>query len=388
MQYKVWASKDAPATCTFTIFVKSIRFKSEAKIKLVRGKLNIMHSSLDFVSEITNDLRESRVNPEGSYTLTSLISAISLSQMNVSWHGKYENAGSSSEYAASKPSQNRSQFKTHISENNELDDIYQKTQELDISTIPFIHGTDELEIKVDSREPSIIQAIFFRSSIADVSVTSLEIGDILIRNKSTNDTLIIERKTTQDLEESTKSHHMHSQAERLHDYRCAISNSGSRCRVMWFVEAQDNAQRVFYNTLNHVRNVDGVVNYLSGILDQHVVHTYSPNHTAYLCIKMAQGFFEEQLYYSINAARTKSKRNKQAPQKHMAGVDHGVSLSSRNSEGLLSQIPGINRKVAKTISQSGLSISDLCRYSIDELCEIDGIGKKSAEKIREALHKS
>lgn len=377
MKYVIWAKDNEQYS--FTIFVKNIPQQDDAKMKLKKGKLCIEHASEIVIKSIYDDLYSYGISPDDTYTITSLKSRILLSTLPVTWSGKYKTASS-----GAKPKEDSQPYRSFLND-KVLKELHQQSINLDVSSVPFIRKTTNLEVIVDSREPSTIQDLISLSPIQDFRVGALEIGDILIRDKETNDTLIIERKTSLDLYNSTVSNHLHSQAERLHDYRHAILSAGSKCRIMWFVEAQNEGQNILYNSFPQVKQVDGLINYLTGILDQHVIHTYSSNHTAYLAIKIAQGFFEEQLKYSVNTARTKANRKK-APVENSVQQDHRVTLSARGGSELLAQIPGINRKVAQTIHDSNLTIAKLCLMDIEKLCEIDGIGKKSAEKIRAALN--
>lgn len=54
---------------------------------------------------------------------------------------------------------------------------------------------------------------------------------------------------------------------------------------------------------------------------------------------------------------------------------------------MLTQLPGIGTKGAKTICNTGVSIMDLCSMSAKEIQErFDGIGKKRSEAIYQILH--
>src|SRR5690606_5615407 len=123
----------------------------------------------------------------------------------------------------------------------------------------------------------------------------------------TRDHVIIERKTITDFYSSITSSDLrfHDQAERLESYRARHAAQGIRVLIIWMIEGDEQGSRMLYNVLPEPKQMDGVINYLLAILDQKIISTYNLHHLASMTLKVAQGFFEKELFYP---ARTSSNR--------------------------------------------------------------------------------
>lgn len=365
----------------FQVYVKGAGGNDDPVIRIQSKKLVIDKCGPETMDRIASSLHHGGVDPSNSYSTPALIAAFTSSNLDVALSGDLKtttsNAPSSRNYS-------------HESVYDKVDvrqpaELYEQSMFLDINSAPFIRSTSHLHVTVDTREPKEVYDLIKQGKIEDVEYKALEIGDIMISDTKTGDTLLIERKTVSDLYNSTVSKHLHSQAERLYEYTQTLRNAGVRCRVIWLVEGEVNGARMLYNAFPEVKQTDGLVNYLTGILGQHVLCTYGMNHLAYLVLRLAQGFHEQQLKYGISTAKTRKERMAEVSDSAVSGT-HGVKLPQRGQADLLSIIPGINARVASTLYESKVTIAKLCLMEIEELCKIDGLGPKSAEKIYNALH--
>lgn len=247
---------------------------------------------------------------------------------------------------------------------------------------------------VDSREPGSLRNKLEEGGF-DVVLGTLPVGDIHIVSKTSSDVLIIERKTVTDLSlaiQDDATRRFHSQAERLFKYQNDRARENIRVRVVWMIECEQNGDRGLYDTLNESRQVDGVVNYLSVILGQHIVVCYNMHHLGYLAMKFAQGYFEKELFYkatTANQTRVDGDETDHAESILVAEDDavHGVYVKSNlmgteaASLKILMSYPGINVAIAKSLLATGKKVNEIIRMSEDELVKVKSIGKVSAKKI-------
>lgn len=245
-------------------------------------------------------------------------------------------------------------------------------------------------IGIDHREPDSLKRAVETIPL-DTFSAALPNGDFVIGDrKNPNRELIIERKTITDFYTGIvrDDHHCHEQAERYFTYAQEKAKEGVKVQVIWIIEAEKQGERLIYNTLPEVKQMDGMVSYLTVINGQHVVQSYSEIHTAYLIAKFAQAFIEQALYYPIkvNDVRIdKTKKQRQAISEVIepAGNDHGVVISNQGLEQMLSVFPGIRSNVAKALADTGKSFAEIVNMSVNELKGVKGIGEQGAINLHE-----
>ena len=274
--------------------------------------------------------------------------------------------------------------------------LYNEALHLDVTSAPFKDSTlKDAVVLVDHREPSDLFARLSKTGIKDIQLSSLPAGDVLITSKSDSSrVLLIERKTITDLYNNITSDakHAHEQAERY--YRSVVNSAseGVHMQVIWIVECEKNTVgqiRTLYNVLPQVKQMDGWINYISGICGQQTIQTYNLNHTAYIIAKLIQGFIEQSLYYPVKVRNSRvdissserKKLNKALVQPSVDITDKGVISAADGLKGLLSLMPGINTRVAHALAMTGKSLAEITAMSEAELNEIRGIGSKTAKII-------
>jgi ERCC4-type nuclease len=269
-------------------------------------------------------------------------------------------------------------------------DLIVEAQSLDISTAPFkVSSQKNLAVVVSSNEPNILVNLLRQSKLVHVNAAHLDVADIVVTNMKTGDTLFIERKTVQDMYQSVMNGaHSHDQSERMFDAVQQLKLEGKRARAIWIVEAQQNGKHLLDNALPKIQNMSGLVNYFDMVNEQSVHQSYSVEHTAYLVCKYAQGFMEQCLPYRVETNNPKVHRS--GKERIAAKVVDGVRASgevgvkrhtARDITNMLSYVPSITTKVAKNLANTGKTFSEVTLMTIEELEAIDGVGKKSAQKI-------
>lgn len=268
-------------------------------------------------------------------------------------------------------------------------EIALQTKQNPIGKTPFKKSSlKHLFLTIDTREPALIHSVFAESPLKVYS-ESLPVGDIRVASQESNATLVFERKTVSDLYSSVINTHMHSQAERLYEWQQAHNG---KSRVIWIVEGEllSDGARTLYNALPQSKQVDGLINYWVGVLGQHIVQSYTPEHTAYLVHKIAQGFFEQQLPYPVksnngNRVDISAKLRKENLQAGAADSDghtgskHGVSISGRDTLfQVLCAYPSINSRIAQSLVNLGQPLQQILLMTESELLDLEGVGKKTA----------
>ncbi|TNC80198.1 MAG: hypothetical protein C9356_14825 [Oleiphilus sp.] len=243
-------------------------------------------------------------------------------------------------------------------------------------------------IGMDHREPEGLKSLVESIPLETFSA-SLPNGDFVIGDrKNPTRELIVERKTITDFYTGIvrDDRHCHEQAERYFSYAQERAKEGVYIQVIWVIEAENQGKRLLYNTLPEVKQIDGMVSYLTVINRQSVVQSYGENHTAYLIAKFAQAFIEESLFYpvkvnDIRIDKTKSQRHAISGLPDQSDSNHGVVISTQGLEQMLSVFPGIKSNVAKELAKTGRSFAEIVSMSVDELKSVKGIGTQSAIKL-------
>lgn len=261
--------------------------------------------------------------------------------------------------------------------------LYNEALALDPGSVKFLRGISPYTITVDTREPDTLFPLI-QSSGLKTMVETLQLGDIRVTHRDTQDELIFERKTVSDLYSSIISNHAHRQAEMLFEYQAERAAAGHRVQIFWLVEGE--GQRSLYNAFPKMVQTDGVINYFSAILGQGVLQTFNMQHTAYLAVKLAQGYFEQELPYKVNEKARKSRtaqgyRDALNVLPKEQGAYHGVRGDKNPLMQMLMAIPSLREPAVKQIIEKGHKLSDVLRYSQSDWLALEGVGKVLSERL-------
>lgn len=222
-----------------------------------------------------------------------------------------------------------------------------------------------MNVKIDTREKSLIETFKEYYSDIEISIEQLDIGDILITNDFCN--ILIERKTICDALASIKDGRWKNQKQRILD-------NYDKC--LYIIENDD--------IFNNDRRLSSA--YINTLLRDRIpiIFTNSVSNTAKL-IKLIYDklkenpsrFVLEQTTY-VNTLKTKTKKIENIDKKNCFILQ-------------LCQIPMINQKIAIKIAEEHSSMKDFIKTlegwenPSEYLQAIDNIGAKKAEKIIEYL---
>lgn len=246
-----------------------------------------------------------------------------------------------------------------------------------LQSIKFNEHPVHYTITVDTREPASLVQRFEQSGLVVIN-EKLDVGDIRVTSSESPDELIIERKTVSDLYSSIVAKTAHRQAECLYEYSATKAQSGARVMVVWLIEGELSGQRMLYNAFPEINQTDGVINFFTAILGQHVLQAFNQHHLAYLTIKLAQGFFEQKLVNKVNAAPRKTITH----ETESPGRYHGVRTSDKNPlMQVLLSVPSLKEPVVKAIMAKGHRLKDIMQYTEADWVQYDGVGKVTASKI-------
>lgn len=349
---------------------------------LKSGQPRVHSTEPNEINSTVYALSQSGVNMQTAYdSFESLVSALKQAGHQVNGHYRRPQPE-----LPNTPSGNRS--KEDFANTLSPTAIYRDTLKYTVASIKFNRSIDQYLITVDTREPG---SLLDRLSASRFSVVSkkLDVGDIRITSTETNDELIIERKTVSDLYSSVIAHTAHRQAECLFEYQASRAQEGVRVMVVWLIEGELDGQRMLYNAFPGTNQTDGVVNFLTGILGQHVIQCYGQHHLCYMAIKLCQGFFEQELVVKVKAAERKTRTptaQRTALLGHSSGKYHGVRTQDKNTlMQVLLSIPSLKEPAAKHIMSQGHRLKDVLNYTFEDWVNIDGIGKITAEKIMQEI---
>jgi len=222
-----------------------------------------------------------------------------------------------------------------------------------------------MNVKIDTREKSLIETFKEYYSDIQICIEQLDIGDILITNDFCN--ILIERKTICDALASIKDGRWKNQKQRILD-------NYDKC--LYIIENDD--------IFNNDRRLSSA--YINTLLRDRIpiIFTNSVSNTAKL-IKLIYDklkenpsrFVLEQTTY-VNTVKTKTKKIENIDKKNCFILQ-------------LCQIPMIHQKIATKIAEEHSSMKDFIKTlegwenPSEYLQAIDNIGAKKAEKIIEYL---
>jgi fanconi anemia group M protein len=204
-------------------------------------------------------------------------------------------------------------------------------------------------ITVDHRESRspVIQALKADPNLT-IDVKELSCGDYLVRED-----VAIERKSATDFVVSIFDQRLFQQVARLKQ---------EYARPIFVVEGD------VFKTRSQItpQALQGAISYLVAIEGVTLLTYDSPAQTAVLVATMAR-HLQEGLGYEVPTRAAKPK----------VGPD--------TAQFLLEGLPGCGPKTAKTLVSTFGSALAAFNASVEDLCKVPGVGKKTAERIRDAL---
>ena len=361
-------------------------------IGFVKGQGLSVSAPNDHVKNITLDYLALKGITLTDYTLASLFPMMQRQGL-IAGQSKHRSRPQNSKklaYTAHSPTYSQNGPKS-------IEALISESKLLELEKAPFKSSTiKNVSVVVSSNEPPKLLHLLQRTKLLNVTSGHLNEGDICATDNVTGDTLIIERKTVQDLYQSVINDlHSHDQCERMFEYVQARKREGKRSRAIWLVEAQEDGKQLIDNALPDIRQVTGLINYFDMIADQSVIQSYSIEMSAYITAKFIQGFFEQKLYYPAKTTNarvnlsTKARLQCKAPDALNNGEGSGVQRhTARDLVNILSYIPSINTKVAKELAATGKSFKEIVSMSLDQIKQVNGVGEKTAIKIFEDFNVS
>jgi len=205
----------------------------------------------------------------------------------------------------------------------------------------------EIKIIVDKRERNLDILEGLSGSGIRLSFAQLPVGDYII-----SDRMCIERKTASDFESSIMNARLFDQIERLdHTYK----------KPILLLEGDDSEFTMKPNV------VLGAIISLYSDYNVQVIRTRDAGETVSTIARLAEREYEE----------------KREPK--MLGSKRAFTNSQWQIL-ILSSIPGIGPKLAKSLISHFKTVKNVVSAEPDELMEVDKIGEKKAEKIYEILN--
>ena len=211
-----------------------------------------------------------------------------------------------------------------------------------------------IEIYVDHREiksgiPSVLEDLG-----AEVIIKTLEVGDYHVSND-----VIIERKTTADF--------LHSILDEPGHLYGQLKDMGSEYKRSILI--MEGAPMDLYTERAINSNaIDGMV-LAAARFDASIIWTLSADHTARMIYREAE---HEQI---------DQKKNRGSPH----GKRSSMTLPQRQEYVLSSIGGGVGPTMAEALLKHFGSVQEVIDASINELVEVEGIGNKTAENIREIV---
>ncbi len=205
-----------------------------------------------------------------------------------------------------------------------------------------------LHLIVDNRERNIEIIDSLAQNNVKLSFAQLPVGDYIV-----SDRMCIERKTVRDFENSIIDSRIFEQASRLRE---TFKNP------IVLIEGNINECTLGRNV------VLGAILSLYTDYNVLVVNSESPLDTSYMLAKFAEREQQER------------KREPRIAGSKRAYTQYQWQLA------ILGSLPGIGPNLAKNLINKFKTIRNICNADIEDLMEIDKIGKKKAESIFNVLN--
>ena len=206
----------------------------------------------------------------------------------------------------------------------------------------------DARIIVDNRERNLNIIEGLEKSGVDLTFAQLPVGDYIL-----SDRICVERKTSSDLEGSIINARLFDQLERL---------KASFEKPMLLVEGRGTDFRLNGNVILGTA--------LKVYLDYGIQVIWSTD-----ALETAD----------ILAAISKREQEHQNREPKLVGIKRAYTEDQWQLL-ILSSIPGVGTKLAKNLLARFRSIKNIVNSSIDDLSEVEKIGKKKAQRIYEILN--
>ena len=163
--------------------------------------------------------------------------------------------------------------------------------------------------------------------------------------------------------------------------------------VVWIIEGEEGV-RSYHNTLPLIQQVIGWTNYFAGVCRMPFIESYSTTMTAYQILKIAQGYFEQELPNIVEIGNTRIdksgiERNAMTRRMKPSKVStHGVRNSHNSLADLLANLPNFNTTIGRSLAATGKSFTEITQMTKEELLELNGIGKVKVEQILAVFNRS
>ncbi len=223
----------------------------------------------------------------------------------------------------------------------------------DMGANPFPEPT---KLVVDHREPREMVERLRTVRNLEVEVAQLEIGDYVATNHDNDRTVMVERKTVNDLVQSIVG-------DDKRFFHQATALAAGNAISLFLIEGDPYRQ----DRLS-IRNIDGALSYLMVVKRLPVLFSRSLPHSAALIAKVVRHGLYGLGYPDPGGSRSN------APQ------DPRVA-----SAYLLTSIPGVSATIAARLVAAFGSVAGVCAASEADLRTINGIGAKVAANIRLTL---
>ena len=200
-----------------------------------------------------------------------------------------------------------------------------------------------LRILVDNRERNLSMHEELSNLGVRIDFAQLPVGDYIV-----SDRMCIERKTVPDFERSIMDNRLFDQTKRL---------NASFAKPILLIEGDESEFHLGENVIL------GAILKLYRDFNVQVLRSRDPVQTAVMLAKFA----EREQVPDLREPR-------------LTGVKKAFSAYERKTM-LLGMLPGVGPLIAKRLLEHFGSIRNVLSASMEELCEVDKIGKKKAERI-------
>lgn len=211
-----------------------------------------------------------------------------------------------------------------------------------------MHEQQQLKVIVDQRERNEDLLSGLEGKGVEIVVDTIPVGDYIV-----SDRVCIERKTVSDFENSIINGRVFYQLERLREHYAL---------PILILEGSPETFRLDSKVIN------GTVIAIYIDYGIPVLFAYDADETAELIVNIA-----------------KREQIKERREPSLKGGARAYSVK-QFQEFVIGNLPGVGPKLAKSLLKHFGSIKKIANASIDELVEVEKIGKKKAETIHNTLN--
>lgn len=212
-----------------------------------------------------------------------------------------------------------------------------------------------VDVVIDSREPpEVTAAVESHEEVADWNIDHLPAGDLLIEG-----VVLVERKDVSDYTGSLTE-------GRLDEQVAKMKQVDVNQRFILIEGDMGDFDKLTHSQLNPAAARGSI----ASVMSRHGIPIVPCGNLATL------------VDLSIRLAR---KCVEEPSQTHFANVE---SPDAPTAQKIYAQIDGIGGQTAKVLHQHYPSVNEILRANVEELTEIEGIGKLTAGKIIEAFRRS